>query len=100
MIERVFAPVAHKQVIGAVVLVIPDADTLSPAGAGETGARCDVREGVVAIVFVKTVGRRGTYRLEACAIHQEDVEPAVIVVVEERHSAARGLNQITIPLLA
>ncbi len=31
---------------------------------------------------------------EAAAVDEEDVEQAVVVVVEQRYSAAHGLNQV------
>ena len=55
----------------------------------------DVGKRAVAVV-VKEIARRLTvadFRVEAAAVDEEDVEPAVVVVVEERDAAAHFLEQ-------
>ena len=55
----------------------------------------DVGERAVAIVVEQVAGRLAIADLgiEAAAVDQEDVEPAVVVVVEERDAAAHLLEQ-------
>ena len=60
----------------------------------EARLRGDVGERAVAIV-VEQIARRtrvARLRIEAAAVHEEDVEPAVVVVVEERGTAAHFLE--------
>src|SRR5918999_279546 len=55
----------------------------------------DVGERAVAVVMKKIARRLAVpnFGIEAAAVDEEDVEPAVVVVVEERDSAAHFLEQ-------
>ena len=66
----------------------------------QSGTCRDIGERAVAVV-VKEIARRFTVlylRIEAAAIHEEDIEPAVAVVVEERRTASHLLEQIPLVL--
>src|SRR5262249_1435143 len=60
----------------------------------------NISEGAVPIVFVKAIARSRPRCLKACAVDKKNIEPAVVVVVEERDAAPGGLHQIAILLLA
>ena len=62
----------------------------------------DVGEGAVAIVLEKVVKRliTGPEALETSAVDEEDVEPAVIIVVVERDATARGFEQVFVFVFA
>ncbi len=51
MVENVPAKVADEKIVEAVVVVVADADALSPAGMYETGRGSDVSESAVTIIF-------------------------------------------------
>jgi hypothetical protein len=57
--------------------------------------RGDVGEGAVAVVVKQVTGRFAGARagIERVGVHQEDVEPAVVVVIEEGRAAAHLLEQ-------
>src|SRR5262249_47535876 len=62
----------------------------------QTGLSCHVGEGAVAIV-VEEVARglaAGTRGIEARAVHQEDVHPAVVIVIDERDARAHLFEQV------
>ena len=62
---------------------------------GQARLSRDVGEGAVAVV-VKEIARRlavADFGIEAAAVDEEDVEPAVFVVVEEGYAAAHFLEQ-------
>src|SRR5690242_19391237 len=82
VVEHDFAPVGDHQVVETIIVVVADAASLTPAGAKQSGFGGHVREGAVAIVVEEEVAGlvRGIDSLEASAIHQENVEPAVVVV--------------------
>src|SRR5262249_42286441 len=89
VIEDVFAEVGDEQVLEAVVVVIANANALSPAGVDETGFDRDVGKGAVAIVLEQMTGGglAGGKAFEAGAVDEEDVKPAVVVVVVESEGA-------------
>ncbi len=95
VIQHVAAPAGDEEIVEAVVVVVADATGLAPAGVRQPGLRRDVGERAVAVV-VKEVARGpvgADGRIEAGGVHQEDVEPAVAIVVEERGAAAHLLEQ-------
>ena len=95
VIEHVPAPVADKQVVEAVVVIVADTAALAPSGVSQAGLPGDIGEGAVAIVTEKIAGGfwRARLRLKRGAVHQEDIQPAVVVEIEEGHAAAHLLQQ-------
>jgi len=80
------APEAAEEIVPAVVVVVADADASLPAGAREAGFRGDIGERAVAIIFVEMRGRLFAgfpICVEARAVGEVNVEPAVVVVVEK-----------------
>src|SRR2546425_10566760 len=102
VVETVFAEVGDEEVVEAVVVVIADANALSPAGMNEAGFDGDIGEGGVAIVFEEAIGGRAARRktFEASAGDEKNVEPAVVVVVVEGDAAAGGFEQIFVFVFA
>ena len=91
-----FAVVGDVKIFPAVVVVIAHADALAPPGGGESGFDGDIREGAVMIVAVEMTG--GGFALgsafESGAIDEEDVGPAVVVVVEDGDASAGGFEDV------
>ena len=102
VVENVLAEVGDEQVFEAVVVVVADADALSPAGVGHAGLCGDVGESAVAIVLEEMRGGllAGGEAFEAPAVDQKNIQPAVVVVVVESDAAAGGLEQIFVLVLA
>src|SRR5262249_18818899 len=94
VVEHVLAIVGDEEIEVTVVVVVADTDALSPSMANETGFLRDVGEGTVTIIFVEVVG--GLFAFgevgQPPTVDDEDVEPAVVVVIEERN-AAPGCGQ-------
>ena len=99
-VQAVLPVVGHVEVVAAVVVVVADAGPLPPAGALADRGRRRVLEAAVAAVAVEVARGLLTLReaLERRAVHQEDVQPPVAVVVEEGDAAARRLEQVLVPL--
>ena len=89
-IEDVRASVGDEQIVEAVVVVVADANPVRPPGAHEPGILGDVGERAVPIVLVKAVRRDLAVGNAAPprTVQQEDVEPAVMVIVVESDPAA------------
>ena len=102
MIENIFAKISDEKIFETVVVIITDAHSLAPARVGDAGFGGDISEGAVAIVFeeMRSGLLSGREALKARAIHQKNVEPAVVVVIVESDATTRGLEQIFILMLA
>src|SRR5439155_2993891 len=96
VIENVLAPVHDKKVVKAVVVVVADADALAPAEAGQSGLLRHVLEGAVAIVAQQPIGRDRLSASQSSTIHKKDIEPAVVVVIEEGRAATGSLDDVLV----
>ncbi len=97
VVETVLAVVGDVEIVPAVVVVVTDADALSPAGRAARPAFCGhVGEGAVVIVAIEMVRRSfaALGRFQRRAVHDEDVRPAIVVVVEDGDAGACGLDDV------
>src|SRR5277367_3099384 len=103
LIKRVLAVVGHKEIIVAIVVVVAHTTGLAPASfVFQTGTRRHISKCAIAIVLEKmTTGfLPGRKAFESPAIDEEEIEPAIRVVVVEGEPAARGFQQIFVGFLA
>jgi len=99
VVEPVAVHAGDENVLEAVVVVVADGDSVVEAGAGEARAFGDVFEVAVAVVLEEAVGvfRGGLLqRSDVGAVGEEDVEMAVVVVVEDGHAAGHGLRRVAL----
>jgi len=96
VIEHVLTEVGHKQIVVAVVVVVADADALPPPGVRDARFECHVGERAVAIIPEQARDGllSGGKSFEARAVDEKNIEPAVVVVVIERDSAAGSFEQV------
>ena len=102
-IQDAVTPVSDKKIGKSIVVEIAHTAALPPTGFCKAGLQGDVRECSVAIVLVQAANRRiggCPVRLEPCAVDEKDVEPSVIIEVEERYSASRSFQQKAISSFA
>src|SRR5262249_16475 len=94
LIENVLPKIHDEEALNPMIVITPDAHTLTPAGMDQAGFGGDVGEGAVAIVFEKMRRRRWSCRktFETPSVDEKNVEPVIVVVVIERHAAAGGLE--------
>jgi len=76
----------------AVIVVVADADGVCPANIFQSGLLCNLGEGAVTIVFVESIRGAGRTTFKTCAAQKKNVEPAVVIVVEESAAATIGLD--------
>src|SRR5580658_9170477 len=101
MEQDVMSPESAEKVVPSVVVVVAYAHAGLPSGARQTRLFRNIGKGAVAVVLVEVRCRLGSgrpLRVEPIAIAEIDVEPAVVVVVEESHPAALGLDDRTFVL--
>ncbi len=87
-------PAGEEDVFVAVVIVVADGDAVEIAGASEAGVGGDVGEGAVAIVAVEAIGGVGEWVAEAGAREDENVEPAIVIVIDKRAAAGHGFDDV------
>src|SRR5439155_20877938 len=94
VIKNVLTEIADEEIYEAVVVVVTNANALSPAGVGYAGLHGNVCECSVTIILEKM--RRRLLALgetfQARSVHQENVEPAVVVVIVKSNAGAGGLK--------
>ena len=107
MIEAVGSVIGDVDIGEPIVVVIAGGHShavIRFACEGESGFRGDVGERPIAILTVEPVPVGGLTPVEppweldrifeGAAVDEEDIEQPVIVVVEERHSAAHGFDEV------
>ena len=102
-VKGVLAVVGNEEVVVAVVVVVADTAGLAPAGLVlEAGAFGHVCEGAVAIVFEEAAVRllAGREAFQAPAVDEEEVLPAVVVIVVKGEAAAGGFKEVLVGQLA
>ena len=95
VVEPVLAVVAHVDVGPAVVVVVGNRAAISPAVVGHAGLLRDIGERAVVIVVEQRGVRRlflAVERVEGRAVDEVDIEPAVVVVVDQANAGAVGLD--------
>src|SRR5690348_4699021 len=86
-IQRVLAPISYEKVRVAVVVIISSADTLAPTFTRKTQLASCFPELLCALVVIHPAWRARTR-------DNEDVEETIVVIVDERHTAAGGLDDV------
>src|SRR5258708_29062709 len=90
--------ISNVEVFVAIVVVVACCGAESPAAMVDSRFRRDVGERAVVIVAIELAGvTLARFHIFECgSVHQEDVHPAVIVVVEDRDAAAQRFHDVTL----
>src|SRR5258708_26746698 len=93
-IQHILSPICDEQIEIAVVVVVADAPSLSPARALESGSRCDVGKRPVMVVVIEVCGRGFVFgeAFKCRAVGKVNVRPSVVVVIENDGSVTGGLD--------
>ena len=96
VIETILTVVSNVKILPAVVVVIADAYALAPSSCGQTRPYRDINKRAVVVVVVEVAGRRlsGRKTLKCGAIDDEDIGPAIVVVIEDGDAGTGGLNNV------
>jgi hypothetical protein len=94
VIKLVLAVVGEEQVFEPVVVVVTDAHPDCPAGIPQARFFRYILECAIAIIFEEPVGCAGRHGFQGSAAKNENVHPAIVVVVEEGASAAHLLDDV------
>src|SRR5439155_398038 len=93
-VEDVLTPIGHEQIVETVVVVVAHAHRGYPARAVETGLFRYVGECAITIVLVQPVGAAVGRAFQSRAAQKENVQPAVVIVVDERHATTHRLDDV------
>src|SRR5206468_9325568 len=102
MVEPVLSVIGNVQIVPAVILVIADADALAPPGRLQASVHCDVNKRAVVIITIEVIGGRSCtrYAFERGDVHDENIWPAVIVVIENCNPGAGRLDNVLLGIYA
>ncbi len=102
MIENIFSEVGNEEIVETVVIIVADARALSPAGMEQAGFGGNVGESAVAIIFEEMIGGflASGKTFKARAVDEENIQPAVVVVIIEGDAAAGGFEEILVLVFA
>jgi hypothetical protein len=92
VIQDATAVAGDEQVRKAIAVIVSYGDALRIASSADAGLFGDVRKSTVAVVLIKGVAQRriGIVEVAFPAVDQEDVHPAVVVVIEKSAARAHG----------
>ena len=82
-VEPILAVVGEEEILPSVVVVVAHANALRPAGIAEARLGRNIGKRAVSIVVVEPVARAGRTSGQRASAKNEDIHPAVVVVVEE-----------------
>ena len=92
--QNVLAPAGNEDIVKAVVIVISNGDAGGPEGACQTRFFRRIRKSAVAVVMVQADGGPFGSIFEAAPGEDDDIEPAVVVVIEEGCTTAHGFEDV------
>src|SRR6185369_13053676 len=93
-VEDVLSPAGDEEVLEAIIVIVTDADNAGPACFPQPRTLGYVGESAVAVVLEEPVaGARGGV-LQASAGEQKNIQPAVIIEVEECAAAAESFDNV------
>ena len=109
MVERVAAVAGYVDIFEAVVVVVADCHAHAVVvlwHSGEAGLFRHIGKRAIGVLMIEpvpelAVGLVGQFAVrhrivDLSAVGEEDVQPSVVVVIEQRDAAAHGLHQVLI----
>ena len=96
MIKTVFAVVGDIEIFPPIVVVIPDTNTLAPSGCHEPCLHRYICECTIVIVVIQVASRTipGREPLQRGAVHDKDVRPPVVVIIENSDACTSRFNDV------
>src|SRR6266851_1498845 len=97
VLKQVVLPEAgYEKIIKAIVVIVTNGDSHAPTNICETRFVRHVSKGAVAIIVVESASglAAGLHQIDCKRVNEEDIEIAVVVVIEQRHPTAHRLNDV------
>ena len=93
-IQLVLSEVGAEKILKTIIVIVSDADAGCPANRLQAGLLSHVSEGAVALVFVEPVGCAEGRAFQASAGKDEQIYPAIIIVINEGAAAAGRFENV------
>ena len=95
-VKNVLAPIGDEEIVKAVVVIVSDTHSLAPPRADEPGLLRDIRECAVAVIPVEMIrwSLAAGKALQPRSVDHEEVQPAVLIVIVEGHSATGRVQDV------
>src|SRR5258708_17416634 len=97
-IETILPKIRAEDVLESVIVVVADTDSGGPSHRLQPGLFRHIGKSTVAIVLVKAIGCARRISVQASTRQQENIHPAVVVVVDESTATASSLQNIFLTL--
>ena len=96
VIEPVLAVIGDVEILPSVVVVVSDTNSLAPTRRDKSRFLSHVRESSIVIVVIQMVRGSliGGEALQRCAIHDENVGPPVVVIIENGDAGSGCLDDV------
>src|SRR5690242_19696925 len=96
MIKTILARIGDVEIFPSIIVVISDANSLAPSRRDESRLRSHIGKSSVMIVVIQMVRGSpiGGEALQCCAIHNEDVGPSVVVIIENGDAGSGCLDDV------
>ncbi len=104
VIKLVSSICSYIQIFVAIVVIITDRDSHSIAGALQPGFVGDILERTIGLLVVQTIPifrsslfgncARSSGIIDFSAVHEKEIETAIVVVIEQSDSRTHGLEKV------
>ena len=96
VVEPILPVIRDVEIFPTVIVVIAHANTLSPSRCRQAGFLSHISKCAIVVVAIETVRRSftGGKTFEPGPVHQENVRPAVVVVIENRDAVSGCLDDV------
>jgi len=92
--QLVLSEAGAEKILETIIVIVSDADAGGPANRLQAGFLSHVSEGAVAVVFVEPVGCAEGRAFRASAGKDEQIHPAVVVVINEGAAATGRFENV------
>ena len=99
MIEAILAISGDEEVFVTVIVLVTHAGALSPAALCKACVRGYIGKRAIVVVVKKMAGgmlRFLILRGQQVSVHDENIRPTVVVVIEDSHATSRGLDNVSL----
>ena len=93
-VKSVLTVVGDEDVFKTIVVVIRYSNSAGPACAAKARLIGNIGEGSIPIVLVEPICRRRSVTFQSRSRQEEDVQPTIVVIVQEGHTAANGFQYV------
>src|ERR1700693_2829704 len=94
VIEAILAEVGNEKIFIAVIIEVADANAVSPPSIHQSRFFSNIRECAVTIVPIQAVAGSDRNTIQLSAPKDENVHPAVVVVVEKGTTRAHDFDDV------